>query len=96
MMQSKYADVETDMQDCVVYDRMENGAQILALEILPRMSTVKAMGIENMEAYFREEVKRINDTLPSFERIQRIILRDTDFPRTPAMKIDRKKASNPQ
>ena len=84
------------VQDCVVYDRIENGAQILVLEILPRASAVKAMGIEDPEAYFREEVRRINETLPSFERIQKIVLRDTDFPRTPAMKIDRKKASNPQ
>lgn len=84
------------VQDCVVYDRIVNGAQILVLEILPRMSTVKAMGIEDLEAYFREEICKINETLPPFERIQKIILRDTDFPRTPAMKIDRKKASEPQ
>ena len=84
------------VQDCVVYDRTENGTQILVLEILPRMSTVKALGIDDVEAYLREEIRRINETLPGFERIQKIVLRDTDFPRTPAMKIDRKKASNPQ
>lgn len=84
------------VQDCVVYDRTENGVQILVLEVLPRMATVKAQGITNPEAHIRAEVQKINETLPSFERIQRVILRDTDFPRTPAMKIDRKKASNPQ
>lgn len=84
------------VQDCIVYDRTENGAQILVLEVLPRMSTAKAQGITDLEAHIRAEVQRINETLPSFERIQKVILRDTDFPRTPAMKIDRKKASNPQ
>jgi long-chain acyl-CoA synthetase len=84
------------VQDCLVYDRTENGAQILVLEVLPRMSTVKAMGITDPAAHIREEVRKINETLPPFERIQKVILRDTDFPRTPAMKIDRKKASNPQ
>ena len=84
------------VQDCLVYDRTENGAQILVLEVLPRMSTVKAMNITDPAAHIREEVKKINETLPPFERIQKVILRDTDFPRTPAMKIDRKKASNPQ
>ena len=84
------------VQDCLVYDRTENGAQILVLEVLPRMSTVKAMGITDPEAHIRAEVQRINETLPPFERVQKVILRDTDFPRTPAMKIDRKKASNPQ
>ena len=84
------------VQDCVVYDRTENGAQILVLEVLPRMSTVKAQGITDPAAHIREEVAKINQTLPPFERVQKVILRDTDFPRTPAMKIDRKKASNPQ
>jgi long-chain acyl-CoA synthetase len=84
------------VQDCVVYDRTENGAQYLVLEVLPRMSTVQAQGITDVEGHIREEVRKINDTLPSFERIQKVVLRDTDFPRTPAMKIDRKKASNPQ
>ena len=84
------------VQDCVVYDRTENGAQILVLEVLPRMSTVKAQGITDPAAHIRGEVAKINETLPPFERVQKVILRDTDFPRTPAMKIDRKKASNPQ
>ena len=47
-------------------------------------------------AYLKEQVTKINETLPPFERIQKIVIRDTDFPRTPAMKIDRKKASEPQ
>jgi long-chain acyl-CoA synthetase len=84
------------VQDCVVYDRTENGAQYLVLEVLPRMGTIQARGITDVEGHIREEVRKINETLPSFERIQKVVLRDTDFPRTPAMKIDRKKASNPQ
>ncbi len=77
------------VQDCLVYDTEENGRQILALEILPRMTTVKAQGIEDVEGYLKEEVRKINETLPSFERINKIIIRDTDFVRTPAMKIAR-------
>lgn len=84
------------VQDCVVYDRTENGIQYLVLEVLPRMSTVAEHGITDVEGYIRAEVAKINATLPSFERITKIILRDSDFPRTPAMKIDRKKVSNPQ
>lgn len=84
------------VQDCVVYDRTENGAQFLVLEILPRTAILKEKGITDPESYLRDEVAKINATLPSFEKITKIILRDTDFPRTPAMKIDRKKASEPQ
>ncbi len=84
------------VQDCVVYDRAENGSQYLVLEVLPRAAILKEKGITDPEGYIREEVAKINATLPSFEKITRIVLRDTDFPRTPAMKIDRKKASNSQ
>lgn len=77
------------VQDCLVYDIKENGKEMLVLEVLPRMSAVKALGIEDIEAYLKAEVAKINETLPSFERINKIVVRDTDFIRTPAMKIAR-------
>lgn len=77
------------VQDCLVYDTEENGVQILALEILPRMSSVAALGITDLPAYLKDEVAKINATLPAFERINKIIVRETDFVRTPAMKIAR-------
>ena len=77
------------IQDCLVFDMEEDGRQILALEVLPRMATIKALGIEDVDTYLRAEIARVNETLPSFERIQKIIIRDTDFVRTPAMKIAR-------
>ena len=53
------------------------------------MATIKANGIVDVEAHLKEEIRRVNETLPSFERINKIIIRDTDFVRTPAMKIAR-------
>lgn len=77
------------VQDCLVYDVTEGGRQILVLEILPRMTAVKEKGITDVEAHLRAEVQKVNETLPAFEKIGRIVLRDTDFIRTPAMKIAR-------
>ena len=77
------------VQDCLVYDINENGKEQLVLEVLPRMSSVKALGIEDLYSYLKDEVAKINETLPTFERINKIIIRDTDFIRTPAMKIAR-------
>ena len=77
------------VQDCLVYDVNENGQEQLVLEVLPRMSSVAALGIEDLYAYLKDEVAKINETLPGFERINKIIIRDTDFVRTPAMKIAR-------
>ena len=75
------------VQDCLVYEAAEGGT--LVLEVLPRMNEVKALGITDIEAYMKDAVKKINETLPSFERINKVIIRDTDFIRTPAMKIAR-------
>ena len=78
------------VQDCLVYDIEADGKFQLVLEILPRESSLKAEGITDVEAYFNEKVAEINATLPSFEKINRIVIRDSDFIRTPAMKIARK------
>ena len=74
------------ISDCLVYD--EDG-QRLVLEILPRMTRVKELGIEDLYGYVKAEVDKINSTLPAFEQIAKIVIRDTDFVRTPAMKIAR-------
>ncbi|MBP3392702.1 MAG: acyl--CoA ligase [Clostridia bacterium] len=74
------------ISDCLVYD--EDGKR-LVLEILPRMTRVKELGIEDLYGYVKAEVDKINSTLPPFEQITKIVIRDTDFVRTPAMKIAR-------
>ena len=79
------------IQDCMVYDIVDNGTTQLVLEVFPREVTLKAKGIENVEEYLNAEIKKINATLPSFEKINKIVIRDTDFIRTPAMKIARQK-----
>ena len=50
---------------------------------------LKALGIEDLYGYLKEQVAKINETLPPFERINKLIIRETDFVRTPAMKIAR-------
>ncbi len=77
------------IQDCLVYEVTEGMSQMLVLEVLPRMTTVKALGIDDLYGYLKAEVDKINETLPSFEKINKLIIRDTDFIRTPAMKIAR-------
>ena len=77
------------IQDSLVYETEEGSGQMLILEVLPRMSKVKELGITDIYGYIKEQVDEINKTLPSFERINKLIVRDTDFVRTPAMKIAR-------
>ncbi len=75
------------VQDCLVYGT-EDGKSLI-LEVLPRTTKVKELGISDVYSYIKAEVDKINETLPSFERINKLIIRDTDFIRTPAMKIAR-------
>ncbi len=82
------------IQDCLVYDDLTNGT--LILEVLPRANIVAALGITDFDAYMKDVVAKINPTLAPFERINKVIVRDTDFVRTPAMKIARNLNGNAQ
>jgi long-chain acyl-CoA synthetase len=80
------------IQDAQVYeDVTENGAHILALEVVPRMPEIARLGIENIGQHLTAELEKINNALPTFQRVSRIIIRDSDFERTPSMKIKRYK-----
>jgi hypothetical protein len=61
----------------------------LVLEVYPRFTKAKELGIEDIGAHIKAEFEKINKTLPTFERVNKIIIRDSDFIRTPAMKIAR-------
>lgn len=77
------------VQDSQVFeDVAENGAHILALEIVPRATELPALG-ENPEKVMLDGLQKVNQTLPSYARVSRIVIRDSDFARTPSMKIVR-------
>ena len=76
-----------EIQDCLVYADNTDGREVLAIQILPRTVTVKAMGIEDIEAHMKNKVAEVNEKLPAFERISKVIIRTSDFQRSPSMKI---------
>ena len=92
-IESKFYEIEA-IQDCLVYEDTENDKSILALEVYPRAVVVKALGIEDVEGYLKEKVNAVNATLPSFQRISKLVIRDTDFVRSPSMKIVRNQNGN--
>ena len=85
-IENKFYAIDT-IQDCLVYEDTSEGKSLLVLEVLPRMVVVKALGLENPEAFIREEINKVNAKLPAFQRISKVVFRDTDFARSPAMKI---------
>lgn len=95
------AEVETyfnalpTVQDSQVYeDVLDNGTHILAVEVVPRATEFAKLGISNSNAYLEEQLKEVNSKLPSHMKITKFIVRDTDFERTPSMKIVRYKKCN--
>ena len=90
------AEVETHfnalpiVQDCQLYEDVdENGVHFLALEVVPRMVELMKVDAEDKNKYLMEELNKVNMTLLPHERASKIIIRDKDFERTPAMKIIR-------
>ena len=83
--------LELDLiQDAQVYeDVTEEGTHFLALEVVPRAPEIAKLGEVNPAEAITSELEKINNTLPTEQRVSRIIVRDSDFERTPSMKIKR-------
>lgn len=77
------------IQDCLVKEDSVNGQAVLAIEILPLPHIIQGKEWDEVTALIREEVKRINETLPSFKQVNKITVRKEDFKRTAALKVDR-------
>ena len=77
------------IQDCLVKEDTFNGHPVLSIEILPLPQVVQGKDWDEVTSLIREEVKRINETLPSFKQVSKITVRREDFKRTGALKIDR-------
>lgn len=86
-LENKFYEIDA-VQDCLVYDKTSaDGSWQLVLEVLPRAAVLKSQSINDVEKYVKERVAEINASLPSFERINKVIVRETDFVRSPSMKI---------
>lgn len=90
------AEVETHfnalpfIQDSQVFEsENELGAPILALEVVLRATELTELSDEDRKAYALRELEAVNRRLPEFQQVSKITVRDTDFQRSPAMKIVR-------
>ncbi len=80
------------VQDTQVFEDVdENGKHFLALEAVPRETEIARMGVTDVKAYVTEQLQRVNEQLPGYQRVSRIEIRDKDFDRSPSMKILRYK-----
>jgi len=89
-LESKFNTIDA-IQDSLVYLDKSN---VLSLQVVPRLTVLNALKIEDKETFLKEQILEVNKTLPAFERINKIVIRETDFLRSPSMKILRKENSN--
>ena len=87
-VETKFGEIDA-IQDCLVYENTENERSGLVLEVYPRKAVLAALQVADADAYLREEINKVNATLPSIQRINKIVIRETDFVRSPSMKIVR-------
>ena len=82
------------IQDSLVTEDVNDlGAQILKVEVVLRAAVVNSLGKsqEELTKFVTSEILKLNDNLQDFERLSKVVIRDKDFERSPAMKIIRPK-----
>jgi long-chain acyl-CoA synthetase len=63
--------------------------EVIVAEIYPDVDGLKDKGIEDIKAYFTEEVKKANANMVSYKSVGSIKIRDTEFPKNTSRKITR-------
>ncbi len=80
------------VQDSQVFeDKNESQNAILSLEIVPRATVLAKKELSDTKAYMMDELEKVNRSLPGFCQVNKIVIRDQDFERSPSMKIVRYK-----
>ncbi|MCR5038693.1 MAG: acyl--CoA ligase [Bacteroidales bacterium] len=80
---------DSRLRDCLVKEEELDGRQVIAIDILPRIEEFGNAPWEEVEAYFKDLVGKVNATLPSTHQVSKITVRKEDFKRTGAMKVSR-------
>ena len=80
------------VQDSQVFEDVDDsGRHFLALEVVPRATEMAKLDVADKITYLKEQLQQINAALPAFQRVTKITVRDSDFARTPSMKMVRYK-----
>lgn len=78
------------VKDCLVREMEVNGSTVIGIEILPYEPACAGLSPEDIQKKLEAIAAGINAKLPSYKRVAKVVMRTEDFPRTGAMKIDRK------
>lgn len=77
------------LKDCLVREEIVNGVQVIALEILPQMAAFVGKSQDEIHAFFKDLVDKVNAELPTTHRVTKFTVRTEDFKRTGSLKVSR-------
>ena len=90
-IEAKICEIEC-IQDALVTETTNNlGHNVLQAEVVLRQSVMSQLNVDNIQEYIEKEIEKVNNSLANYERIAKVVIRDTDFERSPSMKIIRPK-----
>lgn len=92
-IESKINELPYIQDSLVTEDVNEFGATILKAEVFLRAAVAAKITDTDINAYVENGIKEVCAKLQDYERISKVVIRDKDFDRTPAMKIIRPKKS---
>lgn len=92
-IESKINELDFIQDSLVTEDKNEFGAQILKVEVTLRELVLAKLNLpkEEVAKFVTDKIMEVNNNLLDYERVSKVVIRDTDFERSPAMKIIRPK-----
>ncbi len=78
------------VKDCLAKVMEQNGEEVIGIEILPRTEAFPQADADVIRTSMQQLVDKVNQSLPSYARISKMVIRTEDFKRTGALKVDRK------
>ena len=91
-------EIETDVQgiygvgEVVVYageSKSDPSKEVIVAEIFPDFEALKLHNITDPEAYFNEEIKKVNAKNVSYKTVGKVKIRNEEFPKNTSRKITR-------
>jgi len=76
--------------EVVVYageSRVQKNKEVIVAEIYPDFEALKLKGIDDPQAYFNEEIRKLNSRMVSYKAVKMVKIRNEEFPKNTSRKI---------
>ncbi len=81
------------VEEVVVYageSRSQKNKEVIVAEIFPNSDTLKALGVDQAQAYFDAEVRKVNTRMVSYKAVNLVKIRPEEFEKNTSRKILRR------